>query len=467
MKHHVFSPGPAAAAAGMAIFLVGGAATGASAAVSSTPAPVSPQVTTTTTAQQDTPTAPGAPTGPTANPGNGTATLSWSAPSSDGGSPVDAYLIAGGPSPSGTGIQETVGGHTATISGLTNGTVYSFSVHAQNAFGDGPAVTVTVTPRAAGSVTGAGSVPGAPTGLQTSYGDGFIALSWSPPASAGGSAVTGYHVYLGFSSSLVGAREFSTSGTSFRLSDAQNGSQYYIKVTALNAAGEGPGTPVASVIPGPHAVPAQPGPSRPTGLTAQAHRGEVVLSWSPPPGGLKTGDGYLIYMGTSPGHEGARPSVSYLIENTTSYTIAPLDNGTRYYFQVALLDGNNHVSARSAEVSAVPGVGAGAAPGPPPGVGTPARSGVDKAGQPSSSPLPSTQFAQHRASSSPPAGLIVLLAALSLAATGGATAIVLVQRRRRRPGRGYAPVPAPRRPHDDQPAGPSSRMEEMNGPRYR
>jgi hypothetical protein len=39
--------------------------------VSSTPAPVSPQVTTTTTAQQDTPTAPGAPTGLTANPGNG------------------------------------------------------------------------------------------------------------------------------------------------------------------------------------------------------------------------------------------------------------------------------------------------------------------------------------------------------------------------------------------------------------
>src|SRR5205085_7091358 len=136
------------------IFLAGGAATGASAAVSSTPAPVSPQVTTTATAQQDTPTAPGAPTGLTATPGNGTATLSWSAPSSDGGSPVGAYLIAGGTSPSDTSIQETVGGHTATLSGLTNGTLYSFSVHAQNAFGDGPAVTVTVTPQA-GAVTGA------------------------------------------------------------------------------------------------------------------------------------------------------------------------------------------------------------------------------------------------------------------------------------------------------------------------
>ncbi len=65
----------------------------------------------------------------------------------------------------------------------------------------------------------------------------------------------------------------------------------------------------------------------------------------------------------------------------------------------------------------------------------------------------------------PPAVLIVLLAGLAVAATGGAIAIVLVQRRRR--GRGNAPVPAPRRPYDDQPAGPSSRIEEMNGPRYR
>jgi hypothetical protein len=41
----------------------------------------------------------------------------------------------------------------------------------------------------------------------------------------------------------VGAREFTTSSTSFRLTDAENGSLYYIKVKALNAAGEGPGTP--------------------------------------------------------------------------------------------------------------------------------------------------------------------------------------------------------------------------------
>jgi len=230
-------------------------------------------------------------------------------------------------------------------------------VHAQNAYGDGASATVPAAPQ------GPGSVPGPPTGLKTSYGGGFIALSWSRPTSTGGSPITGYHVYLGYSSSLVGARVFATSGTSVRDTDVENGSRYYIKVTALNATGEGPPTPVTSVIPVPPDVP-RPGPSRPTGLTAQAPHGAVILSWSPPKGGLQAGDGYLIYIGSSSGHEGAKPSVPYLIQNATSYTIAPLTDGTRYYFQVALLDGNNRVSARSAEVSAVPRAGAGSAPSP-------------------------------------------------------------------------------------------------------
>jgi hypothetical protein len=447
MKHHAFSPRAAAAAAAMAALLIGGTASGAMAA---------------------TPTAPGAPTGLTAAPGNGKATLSWSAPGSDGGSPVADYVIEGGPSPSGSGIQESTGSDTATLSGLTNGTAYSFSVHAQNAFGDGPVATVTVTPVSSGSTTQNGggtspsTVPGAPTGLTPSHGDGFIALSWSAPASTGGSAITGYHVYMGFSSSFTGAREFTTSGPSFRLTDAQNGSTYFIKVTALNAAGEGPATPVASVTPDPPAA-----PSPPTGLTARARPGEVILSWSPPPGGLKSGDGYQIFMGTSPGHEGATPYVRNLIESTTSYAIAPLRNGTRYYFQVVLLDGDNQVSARSAEVSAVPsaGTGAGAGTGPSTGASTPGGTGNGVTAPPTAPALPGKDVTQHNTSPAPPAVLIVLLAGLAVAATGGAIAIVLIQRRRK--GRGHAAIPAPRRPYDDQPAGPSSRIEEMNGPRHR
>jgi hypothetical protein len=95
-----------------------------------------------------------------------------------------------------------------------------------------------------------------------------------PARLGGGSPVTGYHVYLGLSKSLVGARQFTTSGTSFRLTDAENGSLYYVMVAALNAAGEGPGTPETSVFVAPHVTASPSGPSRPTGLTAQAHRAD-------------------------------------------------------------------------------------------------------------------------------------------------------------------------------------------------
>jgi hypothetical protein len=322
-------------------------------------------------------------------------------------------------------------------------------------------------------------VPGAPAGLKTSYGDSFIALSWSRPTTTGGSAITGYHVYLSLRSSMLGAKEYTTSATSFRFSDVENGSTYYIKVTALNAAGEGPGTAVTPVTPVPRAVPAQPGPSRPTGLTARARHGEVVLSWSPPKGGIKSSQGYLIYIGTRSGHEGAKPSVPYLIE-TDSYAIAPLKNGTRYYFQVALLTGTR-VGPRSAEVSAVPGASASApgqvgvtastgtqtGSGGQGGSGGQAGSGGNETAQPSVSPLPGIDVGQDSSSSSPSTGLIVLLAALVLAAAAGCTTAVMLLRRRGHDRR-YGPVPAPRRPYDDdQPTEQVRRPKEMNGPRYR
>jgi len=458
MKHHGFSPRAAAASAGMAVLLVGGTTTGAMAAVTSTSA---------VSARQGTPTAPGAPTGLTATPGNGIATLSWSSPSSDGGSPVDDYVIEGGTSPSGDSIEDNVGGHTATIGGLTNGTAYYFRVHAQNAYGDGAFVTVQVTPQ--GPRSESGSVPGSPTGLKTSYGDGFIALSWSPPTSTGGSPITGYHVYLGYSSSLVGAREFTTSGPSFRLTDAENGSQYFIKVTALNVAGEGPATPVTSVIPVPHIVPTQP--VAPSGLTARVSHRSVILSWSQPGGGTKVSD-YLVYVGTRPIRSFTRSFDEVPDPRVHTYTVTGLPAGAQYYFRV-LAVGAKSVSLPSNETSVFLGAGTATGTGTSAGSGTisVSSSGVVTAsgvahGQPSAAPRAGTELAQDSASSGLPTGLVVLLVALVLAAAaGGAAAVRLL--RRRRYDRRYGPVPAPRRPRDDQPTGQSSRTAEMNGPRYR
>ncbi len=70
--------------------------------------------------------------------GNGSATVSWTAPS-NGGSPITSYTIT----PYTTGESATAGtpvivnGNppvtTATVSGLTNGTAYLFAVSAMDA----------------------------------------------------------------------------------------------------------------------------------------------------------------------------------------------------------------------------------------------------------------------------------------------------------------------------------------------
>jgi hypothetical protein len=84
-------------------------------------------------------TAPGAPTGVTATPGNGSATVSWTAPST-GGSTITSYTVT--PYAGSTALTPTTvdGSSTSTpISGLTNGTTYTFTVTATNAVGTGPA----------------------------------------------------------------------------------------------------------------------------------------------------------------------------------------------------------------------------------------------------------------------------------------------------------------------------------------
>ena len=81
-------------------------------------------------------TKPGLPNGLTASPGNGKVTLSWKAPGSDGGTGISGYEIYRGTSPggeSGTPVNASlVAGTSFTVTGLTNGTRYYFTVAAVN-----------------------------------------------------------------------------------------------------------------------------------------------------------------------------------------------------------------------------------------------------------------------------------------------------------------------------------------------
>ena len=130
---------------------------------------------------------PGGPTITGATAGQAQATVTWTAPASDGGLPVTGYTVTSNPGNKTATVAGTA--TSATVGGLTNGTAYTFTVHATNAVGSGTesSPSAAVTPQQA-------TVPGAPTGVVAARGDAQALITWTAPASDGGSPITGYTV---------------------------------------------------------------------------------------------------------------------------------------------------------------------------------------------------------------------------------------------------------------------------------
>jgi hypothetical protein len=273
-------------------------------------------------------TVPGAPTIGLATPANTQVSVAFTAPASTGGSAITSYAATSSPS----GLTGACAASPCTVSGLLNGTAYTFTVTATNAAGTGAAsaVSVAVTPR---------TVPGAPTIGTAALGNAQATVAFTAPASTGGSAITGYTATSN-PSGLTG-----TCGASpCTVPGLTNGTTYTFTVTASNIAGTGAASAASnSVIP-------RTVPGAPTIGTATAGNLQASVAFAAP--ASNGGNAITLYTATS------SPSgiTGTCVAPCVSINVSPLVNFTPYTFTVTATNaaGTGAASAASNSVAPVP-----------------------------------------------------------------------------------------------------------------
>jgi len=201
--------------------------------------------------------------------------------------------------------------------------------------------------------------PSAPLNLQATGGNANVTLTWSPPNSDGGSTIANFELYRG---GYLGGEVFVEEvGDILSYVDIglKNGWTYCYRVSARNAAEEGPRSNDACATPS--SIPRAPGP--PVGLVAMAGDTQVTLTWSPPTdtGGSPISN-YRIHRGLSPSGEVQIAEVG----NVSTYIDAGLTNGQTYYYKVSAKNAAGE-GQRSNEANATP-TGIPTFPGPPTGL---------------------------------------------------------------------------------------------------
>jgi hypothetical protein len=173
---------------------------------------------------------PSAPLNVTAAGGNAQATVSWAAPTSAGATAITGYL-ARATQDSSKSCAWTTGALSCVITGLTNGTAYTFVVRATNAGGNSPfsAPSSAVTP------AGRPTAPLNVTVSQPNKTTLNALISWSAPASTGGTPIVEYYAIASNGQSCFSSPVASPSCTiTFATAAA-----YTFRVYAVSSAGPG------------------------------------------------------------------------------------------------------------------------------------------------------------------------------------------------------------------------------------
>jgi subtilisin family serine protease len=271
---------------------------------------------------------PSSPAAVTATAGNATVRLAWSAPVSNGGANITDYLVQYAPSNSTTtwttfndGVSTTL---NATVSGLANGTAYSFRVAAINAIGTGAFTSPII------STPIAGAAPSAPQSLYATAGRETVSLTWNAPSSAGSAVITDYAVEYSANGGATWVR-FVDAVTPTRgavISGLTGGTNYQFRVSALNIYGVSAPSNLASATPtafGP--------PSVVRSVTSSTRLLGAYVSWATP---LDAGGGtissYVVDYSTNNG-QSFTGSVR-MGASTRSLTLTALVGGVSHMIRV-------------------------------------------------------------------------------------------------------------------------------------
>jgi parallel beta-helix repeat protein len=180
---------------------------------------------------------PTAPQYVSATPGNTSALVRWTAPTSNGGSAITNYVVT--PYAGTTALAKRVVGNVTetSIAGLTNKKAYTFRVAATNANGTGPqrataAITVgtPVPPKDVYAMPGADSSGGA-----------TMTVHWTN-RSANGSAITAYVVTTYENGVAKVSHVYPAPASAATVAALTYGKTYTFRVVAGNARGAGPGS---------------------------------------------------------------------------------------------------------------------------------------------------------------------------------------------------------------------------------